>query len=378
MLLRALFLLALPVVLPSSDRPGAASHSKTVTDGRVRGAGGGRRSSRCRTTCATFMSNVGIVVEDEPPAGLPLLGLYQGVPLTVRTSSYAACRRTRSRSTAGPLERLYAGDELVRQVRRVVLHEIAHHFGISDERLRRARPLLTELGVLGGDEPEHERLRKAARVAAVRDPARIHARDPHAVGGAGTRVDLDAAVRVRDRGVDADAQAADRGAAPSPGRTGASRRPRAARAPPGRARTRLGRPAGRRSPATRSFSDHETSPGKNSSPRSFTRHGRSGRRAGRRRRILLLGHGARHRPAVELAARSLRRPALQRERDAVPLRPRIRADEQAALLREPDRVAAGRHDHRPVRGGGLAVPDVAGRADERVGQRSPGRIAGRS
>ena len=37
-----------------------------------------------------FMSNVGIVVEDEPPAGLPLLGLYQGVPLTVRTSSYAA------------------------------------------------------------------------------------------------------------------------------------------------------------------------------------------------------------------------------------------------------------------------------------------------
>ena len=48
-----------------------------------------------------------------------------------------ARRRTRSRSTAGPLERLYGRDPelLQRQIRRVVLHEIAHHFGISDERL---------------------------------------------------------------------------------------------------------------------------------------------------------------------------------------------------------------------------------------------------
>jgi predicted Zn-dependent protease with MMP-like domain len=83
-----------------------------------------------------FMSNVGIVVEDEPPPGLPLLGLYQGVPLTVRTSSYAAVPPDKITIYRGPLERLYAGDELVRQVRRVVLHEIAHHFGISDERLR--------------------------------------------------------------------------------------------------------------------------------------------------------------------------------------------------------------------------------------------------
>jgi predicted Zn-dependent protease with MMP-like domain len=37
----------------------------------------------------------------------------------------------------GPLERLYGRDQetLRRQVKRVVLHEIAHHFGISDERL---------------------------------------------------------------------------------------------------------------------------------------------------------------------------------------------------------------------------------------------------
>lgn len=84
---------------------------------------------------AGFMSNVAVVVEDEPPAGLPLLGLYQGVPLTVRTSSYQAVPPDKITIYRGPLERLYAGDELRRQVRRVVLHEIAHHFGISDERL---------------------------------------------------------------------------------------------------------------------------------------------------------------------------------------------------------------------------------------------------
>jgi predicted Zn-dependent protease with MMP-like domain len=85
-----------------------------------------------------FMSNVAVVVEDEPPAGLPLLGLYQGVPLTSRTSSYAAVPPDKITIYRGPLERLTGGDpeRLRGQVRRVVLHEIAHHFGISDERLR--------------------------------------------------------------------------------------------------------------------------------------------------------------------------------------------------------------------------------------------------
>ena len=83
-----------------------------------------------------FMSNVAVVVEDEPPPGMPLLGLYQGVPLTLRGSGYAAVPPDKITIYRGPLERLYGdGDELRRQVRRVVLHEIAHHFGISDERL---------------------------------------------------------------------------------------------------------------------------------------------------------------------------------------------------------------------------------------------------
>ena len=83
------------------------------------------------------MSNVEIVVEDEPPPGQPLLGLYQGIPLTHRTSGYGAVLPDKITIFRGPLVRLYGGDDdrLRREVRRVVLHEIAHHFGISDERL---------------------------------------------------------------------------------------------------------------------------------------------------------------------------------------------------------------------------------------------------
>ena len=83
------------------------------------------------------MSNVEIVVEDEPPPGSRLLGLYQGVPLTRRNSGYGAVLPDKITIYRGPLLRIYGRDpeELRRQVRRVVLHEIAHHFGISDERL---------------------------------------------------------------------------------------------------------------------------------------------------------------------------------------------------------------------------------------------------
>jgi predicted Zn-dependent protease with MMP-like domain len=83
------------------------------------------------------MSNVAIIVEDEPPEGEPLLGLYQGIPLTERSSAYAGTPPDKISIYRGPLERLYGQDpSLLRdQIRRVVLHEIAHHFGISDERL---------------------------------------------------------------------------------------------------------------------------------------------------------------------------------------------------------------------------------------------------
>ena len=84
------------------------------------------------------MSNVAIVVEDEPPHGEPLLGLYRGIPLTERTSGYAGVAPDKISIYRGPLERLYGHDPalLQEQIRHTVLHELAHHFGIDDDRLR--------------------------------------------------------------------------------------------------------------------------------------------------------------------------------------------------------------------------------------------------
>src|SRR3954462_10245561 len=84
------------------------------------------------------MSNVAIVIEEEPPPGMPLLGLYQGVPLTRRNSAYSGALPDKITIYRGPLERYYGADpeRLRSEIRRVVLHEVAHHFGISDERLR--------------------------------------------------------------------------------------------------------------------------------------------------------------------------------------------------------------------------------------------------
>jgi predicted Zn-dependent protease with MMP-like domain len=83
------------------------------------------------------ISNVEIVVEDEPPDGRPLLGYYQGVPLSRRTSNYSGVLPDKISIFRGPITRMAGGDgdRLRREVMHVVLHEIAHHFGISDERL---------------------------------------------------------------------------------------------------------------------------------------------------------------------------------------------------------------------------------------------------
>jgi predicted Zn-dependent protease with MMP-like domain len=58
------------------------------------------------------------------------------VPLTRRSSSYGAVTPDKITIFRGPLVRLYGhhSETLRREVRRVVLHEIAHHFGIGDER----------------------------------------------------------------------------------------------------------------------------------------------------------------------------------------------------------------------------------------------------
>jgi predicted Zn-dependent protease with MMP-like domain len=86
---------------------------------------------------AGALSNLALVVEDEPPPGQPLLGLYQGVPLTRRGTYYGGVLPDKITIYRGPLARLYGADPdvLRERIRHVVLHEVAHHFGISDQRL---------------------------------------------------------------------------------------------------------------------------------------------------------------------------------------------------------------------------------------------------
>jgi predicted Zn-dependent protease with MMP-like domain len=82
-----------------------------------------------------LMSNVAVTVEHGPgPPGL--LGLYEGVPLTSRTTQYAGVlpdRITIYRRTICAICR--SEDEVGEQVRRTVVHEVGHHFGIDDDRL---------------------------------------------------------------------------------------------------------------------------------------------------------------------------------------------------------------------------------------------------
>jgi len=84
------------------------------------------------------MRNVAVTIDDDTPPGR-LLGLYEGIPLTRRTGygesgfvlpdritlyRQAICRQARSEA------------EVVQQVQITVVHEVGHHFGIGDERLR--------------------------------------------------------------------------------------------------------------------------------------------------------------------------------------------------------------------------------------------------
>ena len=86
---------------------------------------------------AGMMSNVAIVVEDDAPPGEDLLGLYVGVPLTERDEWWAAGslpdRITIFRNPI--LRQCGSREEVVEQVEITVVHEIAHHFGIDDDRL---------------------------------------------------------------------------------------------------------------------------------------------------------------------------------------------------------------------------------------------------
>jgi predicted Zn-dependent protease with MMP-like domain len=85
---------------------------------------------------ARAIENVVVIVEDRAP-GRPLFGLYEGIPLTNRSPlSYTAVMPDRITLYQDTISR-YANSEgeLIDQIRKTVIHEVAHHFGISDPRL---------------------------------------------------------------------------------------------------------------------------------------------------------------------------------------------------------------------------------------------------
>jgi predicted Zn-dependent protease with MMP-like domain len=86
---------------------------------------------------AARMRNVGVFIEDEaPPEDPGLLGLYEGIPLTERDSWYSGVLPDSVTIFKNPILRMCRDhDEVVDEVRITVVHEIAHHFGIDDDRL---------------------------------------------------------------------------------------------------------------------------------------------------------------------------------------------------------------------------------------------------
>jgi predicted Zn-dependent protease with MMP-like domain len=83
------------------------------------------------------MDNIHVVVEDRPNAEQgDVLGIYEGVSLLERSSDYWGALPDRIIVFREPhLELGLEGDELEAEIRRTVLHEIAHHLGIDDDRL---------------------------------------------------------------------------------------------------------------------------------------------------------------------------------------------------------------------------------------------------
>jgi predicted Zn-dependent protease with MMP-like domain len=83
------------------------------------------------------MSNVEIVVEDENREDPDLYGLYLGVPLVDRGESYAGALPDKIAVYRIPLEEEFGHDPelLEEEIRITVVHEIAHHFGIDEDRL---------------------------------------------------------------------------------------------------------------------------------------------------------------------------------------------------------------------------------------------------
>lgn len=86
---------------------------------------------------ARLVDNVVFMVQDDAPPDDPeLLGLYEGIALTERDSRYAGALPDRITIYRRPILRICDTiDDVVDEVHITVVHEIAHHFGIDDDRL---------------------------------------------------------------------------------------------------------------------------------------------------------------------------------------------------------------------------------------------------
>ena len=93
------------------------------------------------------MDNIDVVAQDEPTSrqladaglkrGQTLLGLYEGIPLTRRSRSYGMVPPDKITIFQKPIEAICRSETQIQgEIQRVVIHEIAHHFGIGDTRLR--------------------------------------------------------------------------------------------------------------------------------------------------------------------------------------------------------------------------------------------------
>jgi len=92
-----------------------------------------------------LLHNLAVIVEDTPPRQIAsrrvsagsLLGLYHGVPLKHRGSYYGNVPPDVIVIYQKPIERICSSDEEIRErVKEVVLHEVGHYFGLSEEELR--------------------------------------------------------------------------------------------------------------------------------------------------------------------------------------------------------------------------------------------------
>ena len=125
---------AAPDVRPSREDEGVMDISETEFESLVDDALDGIPQD-----IFAMLDNVVVLIEARPPERMPeLLGLYEGVPLTERDSSWMGSLPDHIRIFREPLLRMCRNrDELVHEITVTVVHEIAHHFGIEEDRLHR-------------------------------------------------------------------------------------------------------------------------------------------------------------------------------------------------------------------------------------------------